>query len=274
VFAADHDFRVMGLRIEHRSRIYRTFWESHLQRCRTFLNRQLPRRFRDISILGAGRLLDIDTAALAARCSCLRLVDFDRGCERRWTETAREHPDTHFLFHFVDLTGVLWTWTNRLRRCGSPGQLVELLRSLAAEVMLDPPIPRSEIVVSLNLLSQIPLYWRDRVESFADRQGWRSVDWGAELLGSMGRLQQHHLRGLCESQAAVLAILTDIDFGADAGPAVLSNVDYRSITGYTQQAEDSWEWTVVPSGPEDPCGQIHLVQAMIFVKDSGKPRRG
>jgi hypothetical protein len=262
----DKDFLVMGLGIERRARAYHEFWSEHLRRSREFIAGALPESSTDVSILGAGRLYDIEIASVAQRSRCIRLADLDRGCEATWRRAVQSHPEVNFVYHFLDLTGVLRRWTSSIQRCNSRQALTDVLEQLSTEALPDPPIPTAAVVVSLNLLSQIPLYWRDRVEMFAATRGWGSFEESAGLRSTMEALQMQHLEGLRQCGADTIIIVTDVDFGADGPPALTPRVDFRTIPEYTLKAADAWTWTVVPPQPTDLRGEVHAVEAVAFRK--------
>src|SRR5690606_21460054 len=187
--------------------------------------------------------------------------------------------------HIADLTSSLEDWTGSLDDVlttkPKPGveEVVSLLDSL---VPGEARLGSFDAVVSLNMLSQVGIYWRDRVESAVRRAGLAADDAEASLPASLDqalnrsvlRLESQHLAMLAASEAKSITVLYDSHFlyytksrsqwqeerGTEINPEF-------TIAGYQEAARDSWFWHIAPQDVEQPeHGSIHQVLARNFVR--------
>lgn len=264
------DFAVMGRAITARHARCRQWWAPHLACSRLFLNDNLPQNLGRVAVLGAGRLLDIDLDLLLDRCQEVYLFDADPACERTWKKRYPEHYGKMLFGRCVDITNCLASWTAAVRDASSKEKLESCLQQLQA------PTPRwSEFdfdgCISLNILSQIPLYWRDRVMRM--HPVWGHDVW-QPLCDSMDVLQTAHLRGVMKNSRYWNALVTDTEYyfynvdspdwdvesALFAGAQELYNSSYEGLT------KQSWWWHLAPQFIEDnQVGEIHRVEATVNI---------
>jgi len=275
-YPAWRDFTSMGAGIEARYDRCRDFWEPHLRLSREFVSVALAGMSPGarVAILGAGRLLDVPLAALLDEGREVHLFDIDPGCARVWAKAGRGRA---VVPHLTDLTGSFVAWTEQLERCvRSAGCRCSDVESLLSELSPGSTVPLDGfgLVVSLNLLSQIPIYWRDRVEAAVRRLDPRWSDepsFERALAESCRRLQAHHLRSLAASGARQIVILTDTDFfyyrrdEARWQSEASLYIGPVELVGYAPLRRDSWLWHIAPQGVEEQAyGSIHRVAALEF----------
>lgn len=205
--ARARDFLRMGIGIRDRYERCREWWEPHLRCTKEFVSRSVVPA-DSIAVLGAGRLLDIELQILLESFAHVTLIDADPSCRSDWKRIAGRDFGERVTGEIADLTEVLQGWSGPLGREAASVDLAGYLRELKA------PMPswsyrRFDAVISLNLLGQIPLYWRDRVLSV--KPELTDEEWGA-LQSSMGRLQAAHLSGLQALKAAQTFIITDTEY--------------------------------------------------------------
>ena len=264
-----NDFEYMGVGIERRFARCSTWWAPHLACTREFIARQ-AQRSSSVAVLGAGRLLDLDLQYLLRISDTVHLFDADPRCVAVWKKRAGELFETRVITHIGDLTNSLDEWTrglNSRRR----GNLADYLRSLVPATAGLPA--RYDGVISLNLLGQIPLYWRDRVRAKITEVD--SVSWDA-LTRSMGALQRAHLDLVHQSATSWSIIISDTEYyfyDIDESdwrvePALFGEVERAwgpSHPRATQVSEDTWLWHIAPQLIEsDEEGEIHKVQARSY----------
>jgi hypothetical protein len=270
------DFASMGVGIEARYERCRDFWTPHLRLSQGFVTaalRDLPPAGR-VAILGAGRLLDVPLTDLLNGGREVHLFDIDPGCPRVWAKAGRGGA---LVPHIVDLTDSMSAWTSSLRRCvRTPGCRRPDVERLLHE--LEPgrgvTLGGFALVVSLNLLSQIPIYWRERVEAALKQLNPSWIDEPTveqALAESCRRLQARHLELLAESDAGRVIVLTDTDFFYYRRDEARWQVEPSlyigavDLTGYTAVRGDSWLWHIAPQGREAAAyGSIHRVSATEF----------
>jgi len=268
------DFLSMGLGIEARHRRCAAAWEPHLRLTREFIAEGLdglPRNPR-IAILGAGRLLDVPIAALIERGGELHLFDADPGCRRVWNQVlggARTMSP-----HIVDLTGSIESWTKRLKERVSEGRKTpDVVSNELSDLKIErlPELHGFDLVVSLNLLSQIPIYWRDRAEQILGSALFEDRTVSKALERSYRILQEAHLIQVASSGAARVILITDERFfyyRNDLAPWQEERslyIDSLDPPGYTRTRSDGWYWHIIPQGIEErEFGSIHAVRAVEF----------
>ncbi|MFM1847135.1 MAG: hypothetical protein RL417_609 [Pseudomonadota bacterium] len=278
-FAGAADFISMGLGIEARYRRCRSAWEPHLRLTREFIERALSEtpKGSKVAVLGAGRLLDVPVERLQDLDGELHLFDADPGC--RWSWRRLSHGRTRVIPHILDLTGSIERWTTTLKdKVGSvgaaPEEITKILDSLTAGG--SPELKGFDAIISVNLLSQIPIYWRDRVESLLGPEFTAHPGAAAALERSYNRLQGAHRDILCASKAPCVVVITDEKFfyyRSDIAPWQEERslyVDAHQLPGYSITREDSWYWHIIPQGIEErDFGSIHAVRAIEFEREGG-----
>lgn len=275
------DFLDMGYGIEARYRRCREQWAAHLRLSREFSVQSfsaLPAGGA-LAILGAGRLLDVDAAALLSRFDALHLFDADPGVLPAWRALRRRYGARRVQFHLGDLTAALDDWSAVLR--AALGRRTDEDAAAAVLAGLPPcaaiPLDGFAAILSLNVLSQIPVYWRDRVIDRLQASGTpisSSGEYGpalqAALTASLRRLQEEAIGVLRRSRARRVVLLTDTDFfyyRPESSPWQQERALYLDPIAalapiYTVSRSDSWLWHIAPAGVEQPdWGAIHRVGA-------------
>jgi len=265
---AGRDFLIMGKGIEGRYARCKGWWEPHLRCTREFIERNMVCCSR-VAVLGAGRLLDLDLEMLLEHCKEVHLFDADQSCVGEWRRLSGELYGKRIVPHVGDITGVLSQWTKQLRSAQRSGRMEEYLRSLSAP---EPEWVRGgyDIVISLNVAGQIPLYWRDRVLSV---QPSLTKDGEIALASSMGALQCAHLRGVQRAARKVGMVITDTEYYFYNSDQVEWDVqsalygESRTVFREILNAHglECWLWHLAPHHVEsERDGEIHRVEARIF----------
>jgi hypothetical protein len=281
------DFIDMGYGIEARYKRSSKYWNNHLTLCKSFecaaLNNYQQRG--QAAILGAGSLLDINIDILSSKFEGISLYDANSSLKSAWSATFK-NSTLKTDQHFVDLTGSLETWTKSLqtlmfqsRDIESITDFLENLEPVVNSLFLQPP----QVVFSINVLSQIPLYWKDRVQKIlekytrikTDERGNYAPPLQNALEKTMARLQEQHLKQLSNSGAKILILITDSEYLYYLN----SNSNWQSekalyvphkfaLKGFRNYLSDSWFWHIAPQGIEESdYGCIHNVIARAYSQD-------
>lgn len=262
----------MGSGIEERHRRCGQWWEPHVKNTREFIRANLPQCAR-VSVLGAGRLIDLDASALASLSQEVHLLDADAGCREAWRAAFGSAFHEKVVPRIEDVTGCMRDWAQQVRGVRRRRALEQALNSLRA------PMPRwadepFDAIVSLNLLGQIPLYWRDFIRK---RFGALSDGEEAALAASMGELQRAHMEALLGSKASAVILVTDSEYYFYEA----SQTDWKvqeALFGSARElllghpaatrpliARDTWLWHLAPQFVEhDEEGEIHKVEALAW----------
>lgn len=281
------DFISMGFGIQARHKRCQKFWAKHLEYSKDFQRRALCNTSaKSIAVLGAGRLLDLDLQFLCTKFEKVVLYDADPGVLCVWRKAKKTFKNLDFKI--VDLCCCLDLWTRNLSNfaanSNNPEGLINFLDQLEA-----PPLFRlpEEVVLSLNLLSQIPIYWRDRVQSIllkswgldTNDRGNYELELQLALERSMGKLQTAHVSGLLQSGYQQLLIIYDAEFlyykkGQclwQSEKSIFCDDLFAGVGGDNKRTQDSWLWHIVPQGQESPeFGCIHRVEASELLASQAK----
>jgi hypothetical protein len=258
------DFIHMGKGIEARYKRCAAWWRPHLELTKSFVS-SAARPGERLAVLGAGRLFDLDLDALLKSSNEVHLFDLDRGCLDAWKPYKRRYG-RRIVFRIEDVSASLEEWTARLRSRASSETLDSLLDTLEAR---EPGWAREGFdgIVSLNILGQIPLYWRDRVLAACPEPDETT---SSALDRAMARLQERHLRSIC-SAARWSAIVSDREYLHydcsnnvwSVEPALFGSVPALfDLTFHALCPRETWWWHVAPQYVEsDECGCVHVVEA-------------
>jgi hypothetical protein len=244
----------MGLGIEARSETLREYWAPHQERTKA-TQRRWDASGGLLTVLGAGRLLDFDAEAMLGRFDRFRLVDADPLCRAVW-DSRMTKP---FEAVFTDVSGCIDEWAARLPRQIERGtSLVETLDLIRG--FCDPPPAyhsQSDAVLSLNLLSQLPVGWQDSVESFllgrfkkthVERHEEEWLD--AVRCGNRALVEQH-LAAFERTGAKSILLITDADYVQYSGRAYSRRhwspepVRWSEDEGWS--ADEGVQWEVTPA---------------------------
>lgn len=271
------DYIDKGIGIEHRYRRCRHFWAGHLARSKEFQIECLgDEDAQAIAVLGSGRLYDIDLPALCSASSELFLFDADPSAvayaQRRLRKAGRGDE-----CRILDVTGVIEEWTEGLK-----GLMRNRPRDEDVALFISQLSPRTDIfekgsfdtVISLNLLSQISLFWLDRATSLIPNA---VPDISAALEISCMRLQEAHIEILKRSSRSRVIVISDVLFhtynGESCTDAAIAVNPEESMDRdkWDTQRSDAWIWDILPKGVEDTGrGTMHEVRAWCFTQNEGK----
>jgi hypothetical protein len=255
-------FSRQGEAIDARHKRCAAWWRPHLTNCRDYIERHLPKS-KSVAVLGAGRLLDIDPDLLLSRCETVHLFDADHTAVRYWKSRFGSTHRDRLVFRNLDLTDCLDHWIRSLPRA-APTNYLNSLEAPVPEWSKEP----FDGYISLNLLGQIPLYWRDRV---VDQYSDISPEESQALVNSMGQLQEAHLRALISGKDRWSILLTDTEYyfyHCDRSewrvePALFGKAEGLYASEFAKlPAGEAWLWHIAPQFIEDDAeGEIHLVEA-------------
>lgn len=283
------DYVDMGLGIEARARRCGKFWSKHLALTKEFIASGLEQGVKNktAAILGAGRLYDVPLECFAG-FERVRLIDADPSCRQVWKKQTPEYDSTTFEFETSDVTGSIQRWSNDLTgkvkskstalTVPTAAQMLDSLRISAAEGIDE----KFDVLISLNLLGQIPIYWRDRVAALllkhcdldSDSNGVYPEPLNSSLLASMARLQLDHIQRLSRLASDLLIIISDRFlhyYQNDKAhwqtvPALYFD-KWPAFNTFKLTQQDSWLWHIAPQGVEqNDFGVIHEIQAYCYRK--------
>ena len=269
------DFIRMGKGIEARHQRCADYWAPHLSCTKEFISKNITPGGR-LAILGAGRLLDVDLTALQPLFSEIHLYDADPTVLATWKRVSGKAYGKSVFGHIGDVTGSLNQWSTGLAPAHRRGELTEYLRGLS----LKPGGWEEQLfdgVISLNILGQLPLYWRDRVLEISESL---SAEEERALVNTMALLQTGHVEALQERPYAWTIAITDTEYYTyqvdypewDVADA-LHGTTRELLNGNKQTnlhvQEGTWLWHLSPQFVEcDTEGAIHRVEARAWKRQS------
>lgn len=271
------DFISGGLGIEARAKRVSHLWRNHLKNCKDFQTKELQNHHDiSIAILGAGRLYDVAVTDLLSSCARITLFDADPGCLTAWKKLREQalKKNISTSFSILDIMDTLDMWTQRIMQPDftySEEELTATIHNLPTPSPILLKQDNFDVIVSLNLLSQIPLYWEDRLLA-QTKEKTRPLSKGFQsaVQNSMRLLQLAHLKQLNDSAAKVILLITDKSFlyylpnkseWQEELAVPLQLTQY--LTNYTCTYQESWFWHIAPYGIENQDhGAIHDVIAL------------
>jgi len=243
-------YREGAVRLWSRAKRQRKAWAPHTARTRdeVLVGIGACKQRRTALILGSGVLSDVPVAELSAAFERVVLADIVHLPTIKWR--ARRFPNVALAT--VDLTGV--------------GQ------ALAASVNKPWPSPCSvyghddptvDYVVSLNLVSQLPLTPCDRVEGALGLEEGAADDYGRAIVAA----HFAHLRGFRGGRVLVIGDRQRVY--RDRDDRIFETED--ALFGMPIPAPDAeWEWDVAPLGEADRRYSIrNRVFCVRELRDSG-----
>jgi hypothetical protein len=277
------DFIDMGIGIEARYARCKDYWGEHLRQSKSFQSLILKdgEKAKTVTILGGGRFLDIAVEPLLGTCRSLLCFDADPSAKRAAVRKVQKIPNVRY--EIMEITGSLVRWTRSFeafaKRLGKNCEKHEIANFLCGLRSSPPPldIPKTGTLLSINLLSQIPLYWRDRVlktlafqwSIMPDHYGNLEETLQAGLTASMAELQRAHLELIQNSRVPSVILIFDVEFHYyDAKrtflkePALLVGLE-ENLPHYQLLRIADWDWEIAPLGIEEKTfGVRHKVRAL------------
>jgi hypothetical protein len=210
---------------------HREAWRPHLERTRSFVlseAEKCPGRDR-VTILGSGILLDVPLEELSARFREVVLVDVVFLPETR--RQIRGHENVRLLE--LDVTGAAENLYRTVRAGGR--SLPGIFPSFSGMA------EGSSIVVSLNILSQLPVIPERYIWKKMPGMGGEEVEaWCRELVSS-------HCQALAAlpCSACMISDFSSIHCGID-GSIQEQNDTLRSVA--LPPPDETWTWNLAPLG--------------------------
>jgi hypothetical protein len=216
-------FSTQGKNIKRNATFFPERWNRHLIRTKDIISDFLKARpNRSIGVLGAGSLLDIPEAFFQDYSCPIYLQDANPSCISDWEKATKnaKHPDRvhHCL---LDITGVLSEWSGILLDAEAKkiDPFLDALISIANSAAPDSSFIKNSTCISLNILSQLPVYWQDFIFTCIQKKFGAAaiVRYEKEILDavypSCRLLVKNHLRQLLpEKKNERTLLITDIRY--------------------------------------------------------------
>ncbi len=238
--------------IQARHRRCRADWASHLDKTREVIRHAIPHcaQRRHVVIYGSGLLLDIPFDSLSEAFDAVTLVDVAH--LRATRRKARRHANVTFLE--MDIAGVV------------NGLLLGIAKGADTLPRPVPPTienkPLVDLVVSANLLSQLPL--------LPCRFLSQTYDFPEKMLNAYaGAIMQAHLDHIASFNAVQCLIAETETQHVDKRGNVIHTED--SLHGVAFPAsERTWQWNIAPRGE---VSQAHAVCNIVSASTRVPPPR-
>jgi hypothetical protein len=291
-------FLQMGYGIEQRTRGLKTYWQPHFEESRR-IQREWFRPGSQLTVLGAGRLNDFALDDALREFDHLHFVDADPLAAKTWAKISRSTGEIR------EISGALKPWLEHL--AGREwGATLQCLRRIADEIPAETYYPEGDAVLSLGIVSQIPIAWQEAVEDLLQRQftpQWtkrHEKEWLTAIEPSARYLIEEHVRSLGRNGAQRILIIGDLDYIYYRGPityrrrnwepppiqfvdgtatsarpeplefevcSALYDLEPGDPPGYRRLPMGTWLWHISPLGIENIReGIIHRVGAVAFEK--------
>jgi len=286
------DFTGMGLGIEARLERCGKYWNKHLKFSKEFQIDSLGQveNLNTLAIFGAGRLYDIPLKELLNRFNKICLYDADPGVKLFWKKRISNFSDRDKVgFNIIDLTFSMNSWTENLKKFVKENkhesnlQKIKKLVCFLNDLRCNPiTLQRHiEVVFSINILSQIPIYWKERIydilkknwHMLVNEYGRYEIELECAIDECLKKLHQQHLNLITSLNPALIVILYDRHFYYYQNTLSEWQVesalygDEPKFEEYSEVLKDSWLWHIAPQEIENKeYGEIHEVVAKSFKK--------
>ena len=276
--------------IARRARDFAPEWELHRSLCRAFVREclALDRTIESVNIVGAGRLLDIDVKYLPMRVRHIALFDVDPSVAQIWKAFAQycSALECAVTTHSVDITGIFDSLPKQLElilKKDSIDHISNIKDCISSfQQNLKPlTIPAADLTLSINILSQLPILFRERIIQLLLR--YRLISDEAQLPEQIKstvenlccEIQKCHIECLMQSSGKMIALISDSEFQYYK-PGIeerqIENALYLHpemlMTEHKLKLHTQWMWHIAPYGrnPED-YGSEHLVDAWAWQRE-------
>lgn len=201
--------------ISRRQKFFGENWYGHLENSRMISLQAIEPKLlfgKSLTILGAGQLLDFPNELFNKYSEQITLIDKSK-------LALKAHSNKTILY---DVTGTLETWASYLLglKVSKPEDLLIPLQTIStSHPLLSEPCFRDEVLLSLNILSQLPVYWQNSVfEIFRKKFSIKLTDeWEGTILKalipSFRALIKSHLKTLIpEGRHKESILITDTHY--------------------------------------------------------------
>ncbi len=293
ILPQDNPYVSGGMGIVERYKSNKTFWDKHFELSRSFQRNNILEASTNgrIIVYGAGRLFDLAQDVVIDNFSEVVLVDADPVAKIAWRKFIKTNRDkkTQIQGEIVEITGAIKNWSRHLaeqfrsRKTLSEEALAECIASVLAVPTEPWSPPLADCAISLNLMGQIPLVWRDAVldlveqcfPNLLDQYGMVTGRAKEALVRTMRELQIVHLEQLKAAQPKRIIIISDDEFYFYTEKCAEWEVekalfisDMIPPSGYKVSASNSWLWHIAREGiEEDEFGSIHRIIAFCLDKN-------
>jgi hypothetical protein len=238
---------LLGKAVSLWSRAFRckAAWATHEQHCHAAVMRSFEglKSRRTVAVLGSGLIRDVPLAGLAAHFERVLLVDAVHLLPARMK--AWRFANVSLIT--ADLSGKIDLLTGGLAQPSSP------FACLHSEAELD-------LVISANILSQIPIALEDWIDEHPERAAAMPADFPSSTVAE-------HLAALRVLPCRT-CLLTDIWYEerpVDAEPSQRHDLLHGVAL---PEPDDAWDWQVAPIGEESPdYARVH--RAVSYARFSG-----
>jgi len=209
------DLLLSGWAIFYKARTLKKEWSEHILRTREFLVNCLAGG-TELHVLGAGRLFDFPLKELATKYDKIHLYDADPGAFRYLR--SLEKSNNCLKAHLIELTGGLKDFSSTLDKIQKIDGIFSRQEFLKIKLPCLPIDPKSDNqIISLNLLSQLPLSFRQIFERWITKR-YGNVFliknehlWLEEYNKFGGQVVSSHLELLAKSNATKLIVIADTE---------------------------------------------------------------
>ena len=240
-----------GRGIERSYRLSKPYWEKHFEETRSSIKEWLKTcsqtgELDSLLILGSGQLLDLDISSLSNNFQNITLYDGDQSAQYQADKKIQHLGlEDKVFFHTSEISGVIQNWISHLNSTSRNLDWAGALHQISL-VVADSEIPnlnglplsqfvelQASAIISLNILSQIPLLWQEAIERWLiGRFGTRFViknekEWLDAYLVGAQKLVHQHLRDLMLSPAKSVLLITDLDYLYYSGTPTFNRFDFQ-----------------------------------------------
>ena len=213
-----------GLGLERRYERCSHYWAEHIDHCKNAQKKCLEelkalwpnKELLSLSIIGAGRLYDLDIGILREQTEKIFLQDADPLCSARWRSIFKADYVSSRC-GISDITSVFEPWYLKIKKSSGKISILEEFKKLSQSLnhSYSEMLLKHDLILSQNILSQIPIYFLETTKSAVQKSSLKDKLISPKQLDDLYREAKQffinqHLQSLNSSPAKMILLTTDV----------------------------------------------------------------
>ncbi|RME59873.1 MAG: hypothetical protein D6780_04445, partial [Candidatus Dadabacteria bacterium] len=264
------------------------YWKAHIENSSLMQINNLT-GINSLLIIGAGNLIDCPIKKLLNLVRKITLLDLDPACRSLWAKYGFSRTSAYRSYLITDITNCLFSWSIKFekevslyRREKALKKAEELLFSFCQKEIAVPLFNKFEAVVSLNILSQLFIYFSEKaLSTLLKCKVLEQSIYNSEVIRYLDiiskKIENHHLKtcfSLAKKKVIIISDKLFIYYQAENPlweevEAVRWDFKTAAKKGWRLKECSSWYWNIVPLNTEiEGGGRVNLVKGSVFEKET------
>jgi hypothetical protein len=161
-------FKKQGIQIRKNAYLFKNGWDTHLENCKEIIRKSFPLFNKgSVSVLGSGSLLDFPLEILNNK-NFFYFQDADISSLNSKNKKIIDSLSINSHFCLLDISSYIKNWADILINYKNINfnEALEIIEVFGEEKKSITSFIKGSTCISLNILSQLPVYWQDFVFSY------------------------------------------------------------------------------------------------------------